>query len=58
MLVDCTSSDTRIETDLRYLKKRFPDADAWQISAAGWKDYQSPEGIRVGPAILFHRTLV
>jgi len=27
--------------------------EAWQISATGKKDYQTPEGIRVAPALAF-----
>jgi hypothetical protein len=34
----------------RYLKGKFPAADAWQVSATGRKDYVSPDGIRVAPA--------
>ncbi len=36
-----------LEWELRYLKARFPEAEAWQIWATGSKDYRSPEGIRV-----------
>jgi hypothetical protein len=43
---------------LRYLKTRFPAAAAWQLSAAGTKDYQTPEGIRVAPALALLKTLV
>lgn len=50
-LVECKWSDGPIDRGLRYLKARFPEADAWQISATGTKDYQSPEGIRVAPAL-------
>ena len=41
-----------------YLKARFPAAEAWQISATGKKDYITPEGIRVAPALALLRTLV
>ena len=51
LLVECKWNDDPISPSLRYLKKRFPDADAWQISAAGNKDYISLEGIRVAPAV-------
>ncbi len=37
---------------------RFPDCDAWQISGAGLKDYETPEGIRVAPALELLRRLV
>ncbi len=58
LLVECKSSDTRVDPALRYLKTRFPSAAAWQIAAEGRKDYQTPEGIRVAPAVTFLRTLV
>ena len=50
--------DADADRSLRYLKERFPDAQAWQISAAGRKDYRTPDGIRVAPAAPFLRTLV
>ncbi len=58
LLVECKWADEPPETGLRYLKKRFPEADAWQVSAAGTRDYQTPEGIRVAPAIELLKTLV
>ena len=51
LLVECKWNDDPISPSLRYLKKRFPNADAWQIFAAGNKDYISLEGIRVAPAV-------
>jgi predicted AAA+ superfamily ATPase len=51
-------ADAEIGKGLRYLKARFPKAEAWQISATGRKDYVSPEGIRVSPALPFLATLV
>jgi uncharacterized protein len=51
LLVECKLGDAEIDRGLRYLKVRFPAADAWQISAAGTKDYLSPAGIRVAPAL-------
>jgi uncharacterized protein len=35
---------------LRYLRARFPNCEAWQISATGVRDHLTPEGIRVAPA--------
>jgi hypothetical protein len=35
----------------RYLKGRFPAAEAWQVSATGRKDYVTPGEIRVAPAL-------
>ena len=40
------------------IKARFPDADAWQVSASGRKDFMTPEGIRLAPALELLRTLV
>jgi uncharacterized protein len=50
LLVECKWSDAPVDRSLRYLKARFPDAEAWQISATGRKDAQTPEGIRLAPA--------
>jgi hypothetical protein len=58
LLVECKWSDVALDHALRYLKTRFPAAAAWQLSAAGTKDYQTPEGIRVAPALAFLKTLV
>ena len=44
--------------DLRYLAARYPGADAWQIHAAGNRDFTTPEGIRVAPAFELLKTLV
>lgn len=51
LLVECKLADTEVDSGLRYLKARFPAADAWQVSATGTKDYVSPAGIRVAPAL-------
>lgn len=58
LLVECKLTDAPVDRSLRYLKTRFPDAAAWQVSATGSKDYQTPEGIRVAPSERFLRTLV
>ncbi|MFC1529676.1 ATP-binding protein [Gemmatimonadota bacterium] len=58
LLVECKWKETRIDRSLRYLQKRFPEADAWQITAVGTSDFQTPEGIRVGPAVEFLKTLI
>jgi len=50
LLVECKWGDSEVDRGLRYLKERFPKAEAWQVSATGRKDYQTPEGIRVCPA--------
>jgi predicted AAA+ superfamily ATPase len=57
LFVECKWADAPIERGLRYLKARFPKCPAWQISARGLKDYASPEGIRVSPALALLSTL-
>jgi len=57
LLVEAKWSDDAIAPALRYLKAKYPSADAWQVSATGRKDYVSPEGIRVAPAQVLLRDL-
>jgi hypothetical protein len=57
-LVECKLGDDPPTTALKYLKARFPQAAAWQVSAQGQRDYMSPEGIRVAPAFKLLRDLV
>jgi len=49
-LVECKWSDAPVDRGLRYLKRKYPDCSAWQISATGAKDFLTPDGIRVCPA--------
>jgi predicted AAA+ superfamily ATPase len=58
LMVECKWSDAEVDRSLRYLKAKFPATDAWQVSATGTKDYVTPEGIRVAPALTLLRTLV
>ncbi|TAK51764.1 MAG: ATP-binding protein [Gammaproteobacteria bacterium] len=58
LLVEARWSDSDVAPGLRYLKERFPEAEAWQISATGRKDYVSREGIRVAPALELLSALV
>ncbi len=58
LLVECKWGDAEVDRNMRYLKARFPEADAWQISATGTKDYRSPDGVRLAPAVRLLRTLV
>src|SRR5262245_6508298 len=51
LIVECKWADVDVDRSLRYLKARFPKAEAWQVSATGSKDYLTPEGIRVSPAL-------
>jgi predicted AAA+ superfamily ATPase len=58
LLVECKWGDADIDRSLRYLKARFPEADAWQVSATGRKEYLTPEGIRVSPVLPLLNRLV
>ena len=57
LFVECKLGDRDIDRPLRYLKKRFPDAKAVQISLAGERDYRTPDGLRAMPALPFLRRL-
>ncbi len=58
LLVECKLGDGEVGVGLRYLKRRFPNADAVQIALSGVRDYRTPEGIRAMPALKFLGTLV
>lgn len=58
LFVEAKWNDAGIVTGLKYLKKRFPAAQAFQIAAEGKKDYLTPEGIRVCPALGFLSNLI
>jgi hypothetical protein len=58
LMVECKLSDAKIDRSLRYLKKRFPECPAWQVSATGRKDVQTPEGVRICPAVNLLEDLV
>lgn len=58
MFVECKLEDEPVHPSLSYLKARFPQAQAWQISAQGRNDYVTPEGIRVAPALSLLRGLI
>ncbi|MBN1959303.1 MAG: ATP-binding protein [Deltaproteobacteria bacterium] len=57
-LIECKWGDAPLSKHLAYLKHKFPIADAWQLHATGTKDYQTPDKIRVAPALLFLKGLV
>lgn len=56
--IEAKWDDTTVSPALGYMKKRFPEVEALQISAVGKKDFLSREGIRVCPALSFLRKLV
>jgi len=51
LMIECKWSDASPDRSLHYLKAKFPAAEAWQISATGTRDYVTPDGIRVAPAL-------
>lgn len=55
--IECKWSDQEIQPALSYARARFPNAECWQISAVGTKDFQSRDGIRVCPGLSLLRTL-
>jgi len=57
LMVESKETDAQVDKSLRYLKARFPTCPAWQLSASGRKDYVTPEGIRVAPALALLRYL-
>lgn len=58
LFVECKTADGDVDRGLRYLHERWPDVPAWQLAATGTKDYVTPSGIRVAPAVVFLRELV
>lgn len=58
VLVECKAGDAPISKDLKYLKNKYPDSEAFQISLKGKKDYLSQEGIRVCPAHIFLQNFI
>jgi uncharacterized protein len=58
LLVECKASSRDPSAELRYLKARFPRADAWQVSAKGQEHYVTKEGVRVAPVLELLKRLV
>ena len=53
LALECKWSDAPIAKGLIYFKTKFPQCEAWQLSATGIKDYVSGDNIRVAPAFRF-----
>jgi len=51
LIVECKFGDGEIDRGLKYSKPKFPQAEAWQLSAIGRKEDVSEEGIRVDLAL-------
>src|SRR6266702_3807117 len=58
LMVECKWGDAPVAPGLRYLKERFARCEAWQVSATGAKDFETPEGIRTAPAPVLLARLV
>ena len=58
LMIECRLADDDGDRGLRYLKRRFPRAQAIQIALDGRRDFVTPEGIRVMPALDFLGGLV
>lgn len=58
MFIECKWNDTDISPALKYLKIRFPECSAWQISATGKKNFVDGLGIRACPASEFLKDLI
>ena len=58
LCVECKWDDRDIDPSLSYLKNKFLNIEAYQISAVGKKDYESTNGIRVLPALVFLQRFV
>ncbi len=58
LLVEAKLGDDDLDRSLPLLAARFPGCAAWQVHLTGKKDYQTPEGIRVAPALALLSTLV
>lgn len=58
LLVECKFTGTDPDRGIRYLHGKYPEAEAWQISATGKKDFVTREGVRVAPALALLGRLV
>jgi len=56
--MECKLADRVVDRGLRCLMARFPTARAIQIPISGHRDFVTPEGIRVMPAVDFLPALV
>lgn len=56
--IECKISEESPSRSLLYLHQRFPQAEAWQISARGTRDVRTTDGVRLAPAITFLQGLI
>ena len=54
LAVETKYEETTVHPALKYFKSRFPDCEAWQLTAVKGRDFKTPEGIRIawGPELL------
>jgi uncharacterized protein len=57
LMVETKLADAPVDSNLSYLRGKYPKCPAWQIHAEGSRDYQTGEGLRVAPALELLRTL-
>lgn len=56
--IECKNSDRDTSRSMRYLKKRFPDVKALQLSLEGSREFETKDGIEVMPAGRFLSGLI
>jgi len=56
--IECKTSRQGVGRSLKYLKDRFPDAEAFQVELDGNQDVMDKNGIRILPATRFLAALV
>jgi predicted AAA+ superfamily ATPase len=47
IFIECKLSDTQVSPHLKYVKSKFPNTRAYQLTFNSKKDFTTPEGIRV-----------
>ena len=58
MLVEVKTGSRSVSKSLKYLKRKFPAAETYQVALSDRYDFISAEGIRVMPALKFLSALV
>ena len=58
LMIECKWDDAPLSKSLVYLKKRYPDCAAYQLSAVGTKNVITELGIRICPADVVLKTLI
>ncbi len=56
--IECKYNDTNVSKHLRYMKERFPQTEAWQLTALSEKNFSDPDNIHVCPAVIFLKNLI